>query len=455
MNIYFEVEVFNREFQSRLFLASYSVLENFDVYMMHRNEIIELGLSGNISPGIVFMKDANSTNFIYKTLFQMKKKGFIFTSQDEEAGIVFENYSDFVKRRFVDGKTLKLLEYYFNWGQRDQKKLKETFKNKTNFVNTGSPRIDLLDRKLYQKNKSRFLKKFDLKKYILIPTNISFPIGLRRIADSYFGFMSDSNNINFVWKEDYFFEKNLQQLALLKHFIRMIRFLIQNQKKYSIVLRPHPNEKVEDWEKLIGIKNRNFKIIKDGYLSEFITNSECIVQNGCTSSIEAKILNKKVISFEPIKFKLDYDKGLMNKLGKICKTNKEVLNGINSKKAIETNLKNLNQLKYRLRFGEKEMACSIIVDIFCSLRNKYKFKEKYFKTSGKKYSSSIKKIIKSKLYKLAKIKKTKTIFEEKFPILNNEMINDELKKFIKFDKKLNKTKFKIISDRILKVYVEK
>ena len=44
MNIYFEVEVFNREFQSRLFLASYSVLENFDVYMMHRNEIIELGL---------------------------------------------------------------------------------------------------------------------------------------------------------------------------------------------------------------------------------------------------------------------------------------------------------------------------------------------------------------------------------------------------------------------------
>ena len=35
------------------------------------------------------------------------------------------------------------------------------------------------------------------------------------------------------------------------------------------------------------------------------------------------------------------------------------------------------------------------------------------------------------------------------------MINDELKKFIKFDKKLNKTKFKIISDRILKVYVEK
>ena len=100
-------------------------------------------------------------------------------------------------------------------GVKEIKKLKETFKNKTNFVNTGSPRIDLLDRKLYQKNKSRFLKKFDLKKYILIPTNISFPIGLRRMADSYFGFMSDSNNINFVWKEDYFFEKIFNNLHCL------------------------------------------------------------------------------------------------------------------------------------------------------------------------------------------------------------------------------------------------
>ena len=367
MNIYLEVEVFNREFQSRLFLASYATLKNFDVYLMHRNEIIELGLSGNISPGIVFMKDANSTNFIFKTLSQLKKKGFIFTSQDEEAGIVFENYYDFVKRRFADGKTLKLLEYYFNWGERDEKMLKNVFKNKTNFVNTGSPRIDLLDKKLYQENKKRFLKKNGLKKYVLIPTNISFPIGLRRIADAYYGFMSDSNKINFIWKEDYFFEKNLQQLSLLKYFIRMIRCLIQKQKKYSIVLRPHPNERIEDWEKLIDIKNKNFKIIKDGYLSEFITNSECIVQNGCTSAIEAKILNKKIISFEPIKFELDYDKGLMNKLGKICKTNKEVLNEINNKAAIEKNLKNLKKLKHRLRFGEREMACSKITDIFCSL----------------------------------------------------------------------------------------
>lgn len=451
MNIYIEVEVFNREFRSRLLLASYSALKNFDVYLMHRNQIIELGLSGNISPGLVFMKDANSTNFIYKTVLKLKKKGFIFTSQDEEAGIVFENYYDFIKRRFADGKTLQLLEYYFSWGGRDKNLLKKIFKNKTNFSNTGSPRIDLLDRRFYDKNKNRFLKKYGLKKYILVPTNISFPIGLKRIADSYYGFMSDSNNINFDWKEDYFFEKNLQQLTLLKYFIRMIRFLIQNQKKFSIVLRPHPNEKVEDWEKLIGTKNKNFKIIKEGYLSEFISNSECIIQNGCTSSIEATVLSKKIISFEPIKFEIDYDKALMNKLGDICKTNNEVLNRI---KKNNFSVKNLNQLKYRVRFGEKDISCKKIVDIFCLLRSKYKFEKKYFKISKIKYSSVIKKFIKTKIYELLRIKKSKTTFEEKFPILNNEMIDNEIKRFIKFDNQLNKINYKIISDRILRLSIK-
>ena len=79
--------------------------------------------------------------------------------------------------------------------------LKKIFKNKTNFLNTGSPRIDLLDRRFYDENKNRFLKKFGLKKYILIPTNISFPIGLKRIADSYYGFMSDTNKINLLLKQ--------------------------------------------------------------------------------------------------------------------------------------------------------------------------------------------------------------------------------------------------------------
>ena len=105
--------------------------------------------------------------------------------------------------------------------------------------------------------------------------------------------MSDSNEINQNWKEDFFFEKNLQQLTLLKYFIRLIRFLVSEIKEYEIILRPHPNERIEDWEKFLNIKSDHFKIIKKGSLSEFIYYSDMIIQNGCTSSLEAAIMKKK------------------------------------------------------------------------------------------------------------------------------------------------------------------
>ena len=59
------------------------------------------------------MKDANSTNEIYKIIKSLKKKDFVFIAQDEEAGILYDDYNDFVKRRFADGKSFALLEYFF------------------------------------------------------------------------------------------------------------------------------------------------------------------------------------------------------------------------------------------------------------------------------------------------------------------------------------------------------
>ena len=121
--------MFDREFKPRLFLASYAALKNFNVYLMHRSEIYDLALKNKISPGIVFMKDANSTDYFYSKIKSLKSKGFLFTSQDEEAGILFEDYNNFVKRRFLNGKSifmpdnthihhrlLKLnIDYKINW----------------------------------------------------------------------------------------------------------------------------------------------------------------------------------------------------------------------------------------------------------------------------------------------------------------------------------------------------
>ena len=89
--------------------------------------------------------------------------------------------------------------------------------------------------------------------------------------------MSDTKN-NLEWKEDFFFNVNIQQLTMLKYYIRLIRYLLKYQNKYSIVLRPHPTERVEDWKKMIGSKDKKLRVIKEHNLSEFIFNSEVIIQ---------------------------------------------------------------------------------------------------------------------------------------------------------------------------------
>lgn len=456
MNIYVEIEVFNREFKSRLLLASYAALKNYQVFLMHRSELYDLALKGNISPGIILMKDANSSDYICKKMNTLKKMGFLITAQDEESGILFDDFNHFVKRRFSNGKSFDFIDYFFCWGIREPNILKKIFKKKTKFVNVGSPRIDLLNKKYYlNKNKSNFLQRYDLKKYILLSSNISFPIGLRRIPEAYFFFMeSDDDNLHFEWKEDFFFNSNIQQLILLKHYIRLIRYLLKNQNKYSVVIRPHPTERIEDWKNMIGIDSKNLKIIKKNSLSEFIFFSEVLIQNGCTSSIESKILGKKTITFEPIKFNINYGRDFPNSLGKKCTNALEVLRCVKNLDKInfDTRKEYIKELKYRLNYDDQKLSSTKIIEVFDILNKKLKKQNNFFIHNKITLMRKLKDRVKFFLHRLLNHKTTKEIFDEKFPIFQHDEMNSYKKEFCTFDKKFHKIKFEIISDRVLKVY---
>lgn len=70
----------------------------------------------------------------------------------------------------------------------------------------------------------------------------------------------------------------------------------------NIIVRPHPTEKIEYWEKeLKDFKNVLIKV--DGNLSRYIVNSECVIQNGCTSAVEAFISSIPVINYLPVESK--------------------------------------------------------------------------------------------------------------------------------------------------------
>ena len=112
----------------------------------------------------------------------------------------------------------------------------------------------------------------------------------------------------------------------------LINKLYPNNK---IIIRPHPSENIETWKKIVK-KNKNCEVIYDDFLYPWILGSKFIIQNRCSTGIEAFIL-KKVISFDPYYSKYSLHK-IFSLIGKVFVKFKDI-----NKKNIE-NRKNSNNL---------------------------------------------------------------------------------------------------------------
>ena len=76
MNIYIELEVYNREIESKILLAINSLKKGLKVFIGQRSVIHEMALAGNLVPGVIHMKDANNKREIINIIKNLKKKIF-------------------------------------------------------------------------------------------------------------------------------------------------------------------------------------------------------------------------------------------------------------------------------------------------------------------------------------------------------------------------------------------
>ena len=129
----------------------------------------------------------------------------------------------------------------------------------------------------------------------------------------------------------------------------------------------------------------------------------------------------------------------------------KVIKNIN-KENFKTNKKFIYDLQNRLNFNDKILSSIKIVSIFNILRNRVKNNNKYFNYKKNSFKQKIKTFIKKSIYKVIKLKNQPSTFEEKFPILKISELEAHKKEFEIFDKKLKSIRYKIISDRVLKIY---
>jgi len=199
---------------------------------------------------------------------------------------------------------------------------------------------------------------------------------------------------------DYF----LYSKKIFKKFKLIPNIINQIYPQNKIIIRPHPSENIENWKKIVE-KNKNCEVIYDDFLYAWILGSKFIIQNRCSTGIEAFILKKKVFSFDPYYSKYPLH-NIFSRIGKVFPD----LNSIN-KRNIENEknfkkLSALNFMQYYIHNVKRNNSFKLVVESINkvsekNLMNKNKlnikyslkdriinFKNNYFnsRSSFKKYS---------------------------------------------------------------------
>jgi hypothetical protein len=128
MNLYIFLETYNREFLSKLLLAMETALVGVNAYI---GRIKPYLLRDFFVPGVILDKSNTPSTQKINELTIFKKKKFIITSLDEEAGLFNYKYADnksYSDLRFSD-RSIELADKIFTWGKFNFFDLKKNLKN--------------------------------------------------------------------------------------------------------------------------------------------------------------------------------------------------------------------------------------------------------------------------------------------------------------------------------------
>ena len=430
MNIYILSEITKRELDANILVAVIAAKNGGSVLISNMDTIEYLSTKNLINKGIFHTKGILHDDRKQNLHVNLFNNGFKITSLDEENGLVKKDLGYFCRTRFSE-ESLKYADKIFCWGNHDYDHLTSTYKKLRNkFFKTGAPRTDLWKKKFrsYWKDENDIKKK----KQVLISLNF----GLIN------GFESFEKQIKKLKKAEYFkrskdFEKEIfemydQNKKDFAYFKELINFISDELKDVYFIIRPHPREKASTWKKILN-KNSNLIINNDGNFNKVLSDTDILIQNGCTTAFQAAIYEIPIISYV-VEDNLEIHGKTANQLGIQLSTKEKVKNTIREyfigKKVINVEVKEI--LDNKLFMYENELSSFKIFREWAELS-----KNIFFKKNNWRW-------IKFKLFWLD----LKNIFKKdnKFEKLNVNNINNKinrLKKILKHFKKNELPFFKI------------
>jgi hypothetical protein len=110
--------------------------------------------------------------------------------------------------------------------------------------------------------------------------------------------------------------------SIYDHFRTLIPQLRQWFPDTTIIVRPHPSENHERWREVTRGCD-NVHVLHEGNVVPWLMASKVLLHNGCTTAVEAAVLEKPAVTYQPVQSQ-EFDYHLPNGLSHRTYTPEEV-----------------------------------------------------------------------------------------------------------------------------------
>jgi len=315
--LYLPIEIITRELESKLLLAVSAAARNW-VVVLGKKTYFYNNLT-RLPKGAFIVKSAVPSEVSH--LKAIRNAGHRIVCLDEEGVVTFREFigNDV---RFSDD-SIGLLDRIYTWGEAQKRLLCDRYPASASKLRvTGNPRLDLwrgLSEFLFAKRVDEIRQIYG--DYVLIPT--SFGIGnnfMREVTSGLSHTLAASGRTTEEIR-DFMTGQAEQNAIVFREYIDMLPALLSKHSTVSFIIRPHPSESSEPYEKLAK-DFKNLSVIYEGSVTPWIRAARCIFHFKSTTSIEAYYAGKPTITYiPPLPPCMDrYELHIPNILSTVCRT---------------------------------------------------------------------------------------------------------------------------------------
>ncbi|MHB1205436.1 MAG: surface carbohydrate biosynthesis protein [Rhodospirillaceae bacterium] len=295
--VYLPVEVKYREMPSRMLIACHLIQAGYAVVLGSHWGLISPPNQAALPPGLFLFKSVNRIQG--NAMRSLRAHGHAVAASDEEVLVFIEDRGYTVAFSEISAGACQL---FFAQSKAHMRAVENRFpqlKGKIRVV--GNPRIDLMS----PKNRALFHAVDDrveaLKPYVLFNTNYGTINSV----------WADSNRVMVMAETTGTFDgpdrekkkKEFQAImdwetGNLKAMVALLQWTLNAAKGLNCVVRPHPAERPSHWEKMLaGVPRAH--VIPRSDPHPWILGAELVVHTGCTTGLEAVLLDKAALNLLP------------------------------------------------------------------------------------------------------------------------------------------------------------